>query len=415
MTQHKARWGFGVCLLGLSAVAQAVDPQPLNPDDPIVLIPTVKLSQGYDDNVDRVPEGSEEGSTVTTVEPDLRFVARAGQDSYEFRYTPVFKYYGSSNFDDRNEVRNNQSLNLNGSAALNRRNSVDISLGFQREESEITDTNKVTRLNPSFEEETEGDIRQAYRAGLTHTLGADGAKGRLTTGVSHLWNRYRTNLTTLSNNQSKEYDNLSLSSTFYWSVSDKTELLVGGRYGEFDYLWSESRLNNDVVSGFVGATWNMSAKTTGRLRVGQTEKRFERNSQRDNDAASWNASLVWQPLQRSAVTLSTSGDMVEGRQRLEGSILEDTVEQSTYGVSWRHEWNSRLQSRLGYAVQDKDFVGGENDGRNDEVSTISVGLDYAFQRWFDIGFEARFSEGESSAEVNNYERATYFLTATMSL
>ena len=59
---------------------------------------------------------------------------------------------------------------------------------------------------------------------------------------------------------------------------------------------------------------------------------------------------------------------------------------------------------------------GENAGREDELTTLSLGVQYRMRRWLEFGFEARFRENDSSiGEASSYEQGTYFLTTTISL
>ena len=391
----------GAALATAFGSAGAVDPMPVNDNGPIDFIPTLKISQGYDDNIEEAPD-NKESSNVTKVAPTFVLRAQERANRYQFRYTPTLQRYSH----DSDDNRVNHFATATSRLILDSRNRVSLGLNVRRNQATLNDTNR--RFN-----EDEGDTSERYKLDGTYAFGARGSKGQIELDSSYIWNRYSNNLTSGSNNQSEEYNSPRAGATFLWRVAPRTQLLIEGRYADFDYTWSESNLDSTNLSALVGARWQTTAKTSGSLRVGREDKDFEDASKADTDATRWQAQVNWRPVAHSRVRLNTANALEEGSQ-VEGAG-ENTIEQTTYKLSWDYDWDGQLSSTVGYRLRDKDYIGGGNDGRNDELHTVSLGVSYSFRRWLDFGFETRFKDNDSTNANASYDRNTYFLTATLSL
>lgn len=399
---------LGAALLGIAINASAVEPMPINKGGAIQFIPTIDLSQGYDDNIDEAPTGEEESSNVTKVVPTFLLAAQERQNRYQFRYTPELQLY--SHESDDNRVNHNAALTSRMS--FNTRNALNTGLRFARNQEAITATNRRF-------DETDGDINNRLTVDGTYQFGADKARGQIEVNAKFLANRYANNKVGGSNNQSREYNNPTLDLTYFWRVAPKTRVLLEGRYSSYDYQWNESQLDSNTMSSFVGVAWDATAKTQGSVRVGREEKSFDSSSKTDTDLTAWDAEISWEPMARSRIQLSTSNRFEEGSEESPGVAFEETIEQTTYSIRWQHDWDERVQTNVGMSVRDKDYLGGSNDGRNDQTETVSLGITYSVRRWLDLGFEAQFKNNDSdnpgSSFDASYDRNNYFFTITMSL
>ena len=153
--------------------------------------------------------------------------------------------------------------------------------------------------------------------------------------------------------------------------------------------------------------------------MGQEDKSFDDAAKEDTDITAWEAQVTWEPMKRTSIKLSTSNRFEEGSESSPGVAFEETIEQTQYDIRWNHNWNERIRSDVGLSLRDKAYLGGANDGRNDELQILSLGMSYSLRRRLEIGLEAQFRQNDSdtpAAQVNaNYNRDTYFLTVTISL
>ncbi|RZU99086.1 outer membrane beta-barrel protein [Spiribacter vilamensis] len=401
------RYQSGAALLAAAALlttagtAHAVDPMPLNQDGPFEFIPTIKVSQGYDDNVNESADGDEESSNVTKVAPSFLLRAQEQANRYQLRYTPSFQRYSH----DSDENRVNHNAAATAQLTLDSRNRLGLGLTANRNQSTPGD---------SEGDPDEGDINERLAFNGDYTFGARGAQGQIELDGGYVWNRYANNLTGTANNQSEEYDSPRFGARFLWRASPKTQLFVEGRYADFNYTWSESRLDSENLSASVGARWQATAKTSGSFQVGRQEKSFDDATKSDEDVNSWQAQVTWSPETYSSVTLATANTLEEGSEASAGKSRENAVEQTTYSINWDYAWSGRVNTNLGYSLLEEDSVGGNLDGQSEETDTVTAGVSYSFRRWLDFGFETRFKD--NSADVGDgYDRNTYFLTATLSL
>mgnify|MGYP000314677168 CR=1 FL=1 len=402
-------------LLGVSSSALALDPMPVNRGSQIEFVPTLSIAQGYDDNVDQAPSGDERSSNVTRLTPDFLFRSQERANQYQFRYRPELLRYSHESDDNRVDHR----ATANARLTFDARNRLTLISSASRTKALLNDTNREA-------EESEGDINEQISVDATHRFGATDAPGALQFRLGHLWNRYANNLTTVeteegrvgSNKQSKEYDSLRLGSTFFWQVAPKTRMFIEGRYTDFDYLWAPSTLGSTNMSALAGVTWLATGKTEGSFRIGRERKDFDEASQSDEAITRWQARLIWRPIERSEWVLVTQNSLEEGSESALGLVNERAIEQTSWSLNWRHQWDDRWRSDIGYSQVDRAYVAdtGENAGREDELTTLSLGVQYRMRRWLEFGFEARFRENDSSiGEASSYEQGTYFLTTTISL
>ena len=385
--------------LGTAAsTAGAVDPMPINDDGPVDFIPTLKVSQGYDDNVSETKSG--EGSNVTQVAPTFLLRAQERANRYQFRYTPTFERYSH----DSDDNRVNHFATANSRLIFNARNRVNLGLSARRNQQTIGESERQTS------QVDEGDINERLTLDGTYTFGARGAKGQIELAGGYLWNRYdnNPNLT-----EDQEYDSPRAGATFLWRVAPRTQLLVEGRYADFNYTNGDPReRDSQNLSALVGARWQATAKTSGSVRVGREDKDFDDADNDDTDANRWEAQVNWRPAPHSRVRLNTGNSIKEA-----DSGTEEAIEQTIYGLSWDYDWDGQVSSNISYRFRDKDYIDsdGSTDDRNDELHTVSVGVSYSFRRWLDFGFETRFKDNDSTEGPQSYDQNTYFLTATLSL
>jgi hypothetical protein len=371
-------------------------------------VPTVTVSQGYDDNVNELPGGGEESSNVTTVAPNFLLRAQERANQYQLNYTPSFELY--SHDSDDNRVNHNASATAR--LTLDPRNRIGLGLTANRNQATIGDSEADTEADTE-----EGDINERVAFNGDYTFGAEDAQGQIELEADFVRNRYANNLTGVANNQSKEYDSPRIGATFLWRVSPKTRVFVEGRYADFQYTSSDSGLDSENVGASVGARWQATARTAGSVQVGREEKRFDAVGKPDQDINSWEAQLTWAPETYSTVTVVTANTLEEGSELQSGRSRENAIEQTRYSIDWEYAWASRVTTNLGYRRLEEDYVGGSrgSSGEREDTDTLTAGVSYSFRRWLDFGFETQIKTSDSSEPGSDYDRNTYFLTATLSL
>ncbi|WP_458735749.1 outer membrane beta-barrel protein [Zobellella taiwanensis] len=378
--------------------ADAIEPQAVDLGG-VGFIPTVKLSETYDDNVWEAPEGEDKRSSwVTSVEPTFTLAARDRLNTYQLSYRLNHSIYHSVHEDDHTD----HFVNADSHMEFNARNRLDLKAGYSKQQDTRDSTNR------DFDEQ--GNKYHATNIGGLYGFGAEAAKMQLEFGANHEWRRYDNNTgpaATSSATQEKDRDTLSLSTTAYYRVGPKTRLLAEIQRNDYDYV--TSNLDSEAWRYLLGATWQATAKTSGTVKVGFEDKDFDNPAKNDPDNSTWEVGVTWEPLTYSRVKLNTSS------RAEEGSSTEDYVDTSSYGFSWEHDWTPRITSNLGYTLTEKDYKGGSNEGRSDDLDVYNIGVNYKMRRWLDLGVGYTHKDNASNSADDRYDRNQVYFNANVSL
>lgn len=380
---------------------------PLN-EGPVKLIPTLKVSLSYDDNIDQSSASeAKRGSFVTKIAPSFMFRSQDRRNVYELRYDPAYSYYASESGDSHLDHR----LMVRSKLEFDRRNMLDLRANYSRTQATKDEINRAAG--------EDGNILERYGVDGNYRFGSTTSKAQIELKAGYLWNRYKNNLTADSstgspgsNNRSKEYLSPSVAGTFYWRVAPKTRLLAEVAYAQFDYQWASnerSSLDSKNLTYLAGVTWRATGKTSGTLKVGLTEKDFRSAVKDGSRATAWDANIIWRPIDRASINLSTKSRIAEG------SSTEDDIKQQDFRLTWKHQWDSKFSSNAGLLFREKKYQGGANNDRKDELTEFSVGMTYSARRWLDLGIEGRIKDNKSTLSDAAYDRNTIFFTTNMSL
>jgi polysaccharide biosynthesis protein VpsM len=375
--------------------ANAIEPQPIDLGG-VGLVPTLKISETYDDNIWEAADGGEKPSSwVTVVEPSLTLAARDRLNTYQLNYRLSNSTFHSSHEDDHTD----HFLRADSHMEFSARSRLDLNAGYSKQQDTRDSTNR------DFDEI--GNKYHSTNVGGLYGFGAETAKMQLELGANQEWRKYDNNRDSGSFTQTKDRDTLSLVTTGYYRVAPKTRLLAEIQYNDYDY--DTNTLDSEGYRYLVGATWDATAKTTGTVKVGFEEKDFADPAKNDPDNSTWELGVTWSPLTYSRVMLNTSS------RAEEGSSTENFVDTSSYGISWEHDLTDRITSNLGYSFTDKEYEGGSNGGRNDELDSYNLGVNYKMRRWLDLGVGYSYKDNSSTDADSAFDRNQVFFNVTASL
>ncbi|MCC6076909.1 outer membrane beta-barrel protein [Pseudomonas sp. GCM10022188] len=368
------------------ANAWALDPQGIKLSDGVIFTPTLKVAESYDDNF-RAVENDEESSWITTIAPTFTLGAEGRKSAYQVSYTAVSDTFHSSHKD------NNTDHHLTGDVGVefDARNRLKLNAGYH----DVEDT-------ASLDQQVENDMYNTKNVGGVYTYGAETARAQIDFGANYEELRY-TNSDHL--NADKERDSTALRSTFYYRVAPKTKALLEARYTDYNYVSNDLR-NSENTGLLAGVTWEATAKTTGTAKFGREKKDFDDSSVGEKSGGMWEVGATWEPRTYSRFGLNTRRGFDEGEDNA------STIESQTTTLSWEHDWAERLTSNVSYTRSDRDY---QDIEREDKIDTFGVGLTYAMRRWLDVGIGYKYSENDSDAVNESYERNIYALTFNASL
>lgn len=364
------------------------------------LIPSVLVGYGYDDNVWGTP-GETVSSDVITFSPQFLLRADKGLNVHELSYRLFGEYFNDSHDDDHND----HLFKYNSHLDFNDRNRLDLDAGYTKAKARRDTTNNF------FGES--GNQTQEYKVGGVYGYGALSGKGELDLGANYGWLRYDNNYNSGSTTRLNERNVANLLATAYYRVAPKTRALAEVRYADFDYRDSQSLLDSKGYAGLVGATWDLTAKTSGTVKLGYAEKDFSDPGQSVNDDGKfiWNVAATWLPRTYSTFVLDSRSYYAEG------SITESLIDTINTSLDWKHSWSPywSTNAKYSYIVDDYEGSGTINNGRKDKINDIDLGLNYRIVRWMDFGGYIHYRDNNSNQEISDWDRNVYGLRASINL
>ncbi|MDG1579418.1 outer membrane beta-barrel protein [Pseudomonas sp. GOM6] len=371
------------CAIGSTTPAWAITPKNFDVHG-LDFVPTLEVQESYDDNFRALSEDVE-SSWITTLKPAFSLTAEDRNSAYRLSYQAVSEHYHSA----ADASNTDHDAKLESILAFDARQRLHLEAGYKRQED--TASTAVNRENDKY---------HSSRFSGRYDYGARTAINQLSLAVSQERLRYDNSGEI---NADKDRDTLALTGTWTHALGGSTRALLELRHSDFDYTLADSRRNSTNQALLAGATWEATARTTGKVRIGYEQKDFDDPRVDDLDSPMWEVGLDWAPRTYSVFTLNARRAFDEGD---DGS---DAVKTTSTELLWRHEWTSRLSSNLSFGLSRQVYEGQERD---DDISSASLSLTYAVRRWLDISLGYRYRKNDSSVELESYERNIYLLSLT---
>lgn len=356
---------------------------------PWYVTPWVGAAVGHDDNLFLSPS-NERDSPLYIISPGVRFDARSANSVLQATLSGAIGRYTDSENDDYEDW----SARASGDFAFDRRNFLRLGAEYLRGHDPRGSTDRPITLKP--------DKYKLSSVNGTYAFGAPGALGRAEVYGGYGSKRYLNNHVFT---QASDRDTSELGGAFYWRVAPATYALVEGRYTRLDYKLSNSPQDSKEGRVYLGIVWEATAATTGTLKVGRLEKKFERTYD-DFSGTSWEGLITWMPRTYSKF------DFYAARMPTESTGLGSFILSDVFGASWTHGWSSTWSTGVDVRFQRDDYKGFD---RSDDITTVGLKVGYKFRRWLTFGAEYNYSQRDSNLRQYEYDRNLYLLTATASM
>ncbi|MEB2651826.1 outer membrane beta-barrel protein [Pseudomonas siliginis] len=366
--------------------AWSVEPQAINVYG-FDFTPTFALSESYDDNFREV-EHDVESTMVTRLAPAFELKAEDRNSATRVIWEPTRYIYHSAS------DASNTAQRLRADSIMEFTDRHRLKLEAEARKYERTTSTAVDGINDKIE---------SQRVGGVYTFGARSALNQIDLGASYAQLRYD-NADGI--NDDKERNTSNLTSTWYHRLGSKTRGLLEYDHTRFDYLQSNSPRSSRSDAVLAGAEWDMTAKTTGKLRVGYERKNFDQSGSDDLSNPTWQVDLAWKPRTYSTFTFLARQAMAEGD---DGS---DAVKATFTQIGWRHGWAERIttiaEAGMGHYVY-------EGQDRSDDLQDYKLGVNYAMRRWLDVEVAYRHRDNDSDADNESFTRNVFQITFDVSL
>lgn len=350
----------------------------------IRLYPAIQFGLGYNDNV-ASSSNNLIGSMVQFYRPELVSEARFGSDRYTLSYHGNYGRYSNSSADDYY----NHEVWAAGDNYFSSRARIGWGVGYVLSSDARGATDVATTSEPN-----------RWHAPVVRVFGAYGAKdaiGRFELEGSMMQKRYENNLAVTKIN---DVDLGMLSGSFFYRIMPKTSLVFELRNYWSDYSVSASTRDNTDTRVYVGATWDITDKTSGTVKVGVSRKNFNSNLYSDASTRSWEGSVRWLPLTYSSLTLMTM------RAPVDSTGLGDYLLNTSTNLIWNHRWSRSLSSRATVGSFKIDYI---NAPREDRITNYGLGLFMDVSRNARLSVDYTYSERSSNQADNDFRRKVLML------
>jgi hypothetical protein len=382
---------------------------------PVKFVPTLGISQTYDDNIFQQPIG-ETDAWVSRVKPQLQFIAQKDANVGAVTYMGDYGFFSSGSQDDYDD----HTLSGDGYIEANGRNRFTVAasaakLHDPRGTGGSEGINAGTRAVP--------DEYDAMGYSLKYDFGSDEARFGFglsagTDDVEYQNNRDET--------QFRDRNNTSYAAQLSGRLASRTKVFVEFAVTDIGYDVAPQLRDGQgniisVVPGVplvgatldseernisIGAEWEATGKTTGSIKIGRLAKDFDSAVRDDADFINWEASILWTPRTYSYLTFTAS----KAPQETNGTGA--FILMRSYDVNWTHDWSSYWHTDVSVGLGSDTF---QNDPREDDRETFAASINYDYDTWMNVGLGYSYNSRNSNNNLFDFNRSQLMLSFDVSL
>jgi hypothetical protein len=355
------------------------------------LYPSLNIISGFDDNI-LATEQNEESSWVTRINPNFLFEAEKENILAQLNYSLEKGIIHSSSEDNYFDQNLTGTLNI----LANRKNRFDLqtSIAQGHEARGDEDGGAVTQTTAPLEYSLKS-VQGIY------TFGGLKAKGNIELSGGYKDKKF-TNFRDIT--QTRDFDQVDLGAAFKYRVSDRTSANAKIIRYELDY--DHSNKDNTNTRYLLGAAWDATAKTSGFIDIGWSEKDFDDSTIEDTNGGTWDISINWKPKTYSTFIFNS------GQEFGESTADSSYINTKNYGINWDHYWKEHIKTTLSYNKTSEDYG---NSDRKDTTDTYTFGVNFETKRWLNMGLGYTIIDRKSNFNDRSFEKNTLLLTVQMSL
>ena len=392
-----------------SAPSFSIDPAPVNMG-PVDFIPTLDLDIKSDDNI-YSSNDNEISSEIFVIRPELLFLAQDNLNTYKASIALESGTYNDGGEGDDDYL--DGKLHLDGHWEFNDKNRLDALLHLNRLHDARGDafTAGGTSNFPPSAIISEVDVYSSNDLGLKYELGI----GNTNTGITAAYmlhdRKYDDNKAldgTKRDNSNRNYESGLLDLSFFYQLLPKTKIFFEVSHEDIDY-------DNDInasVSGilvesldstetyyYLGAQWELTANTTGTVKIGGYDKNFDDSAIEAADGnfgeAAWALAIDWSPLEHAQFHFDSGSYVDENQGGATARAIQD------FSAAWRQAWLEHFSTIAEIKVTKSEHKGSEiilGKLREDTDTQFKIGAIYNFRRWMD--FELDYITKSRSSTLN---------------
>lgn len=391
-----------LCFTAPSVLAEnALDPAVINAG-PVALTPTTGFEVKHRDNI-YLQQRDPTSSWIYLARPELNAALQDRENLYQLNYKGEAAWYEVSRHNDRNDYFDN-TFSGNAHVELSDRWTTDAYAswaGLHEDRGTGLSEGLIGQVLP---EPVEYDQRDA---GGSLQYGTDGL-ARLEVRAGYMDRVYQN---FKDQTRTRDRDESSVGSTFYYPVAPKTSVLADYTFKHIHYpnpFETEPDLGSDENSLLFGVRWEITPNLISSAKAGYVDKDFSSSERQDWDGLGWSADLLMQPREQDSIVIQTS------RAPEETTLQGDFIKRSSISTMWTHNWSDRVYTELGGLYGEDVYEQSVND-RKENIYDVSFRVGYLFRRWVNIYAGYRYDDKGSNAPNLSYSDNTFNVGVDFSL
>jgi hypothetical protein len=385
-----------ICSLLLPAISTAADDIPMGSAKTkdmtgikvgaLEVHPYLTIREAYTDNVYLAPADTRD-DFITTIMPGLQLQLPYRRHTFLLGTNASINRYSQYNDENTTDWGTNVAGDLNFGSRLNLKLSDGYVSGHEpRSQNATTSIEKYKNNNAS--------------GSFTYIM-ADISKVQLDYSNAY-WKFKNSDFRTRDENQVSLY--------LYYRVLAKTSV-----FGEYEFKNvkfsndSTGNLDNNVNSGLLGVTWELSSRSKGTVKGGYLYKQFDAESNGTLHDFTASADIAHSFSDYDSVKL------VGARTVNESSLLGTRY---SVGTGLNGEYTHRFMERLSTTAKASynyekfsDIAPGESLLRKDGTFQAGATVQYAFRRWLDSSLEYYYRKKDSN--INTYDSVENNISLTL--
>ncbi len=234
--------------------------------------------------------------------------------------------------------------------------------------------------------------------------GAAEAQGRAELDLGHVAKTYDNNriYTALD-----DFTTTSVAGRVFYRLGSRSLALVEVSNAQASYDADLAKAGDNTERRYyLGMTWDVTAATTGIVKVGRMTKDFDQAGINGYSGSSWEATVRWLPRTYSVF------EFVANRSTAESTGVGTYDLNSTVSANWQHTWTQSLKSEAMVTHLNRSYGA---SSREDSANMYSLTVDYAVLRWLKMGMALGRTDYSSSDPAAEYKRNIVMATLKATL
>ncbi len=355
-------------------------PQPAYPNSNAIafdvgeaaIYPGVSLQFGSVDNV--FSQVSPDAATETshfTLSPRVDYIASGAKQTLWLGYLGNYRQHADAPQADFQDHR----LSVNSHTAFDSRRRLDLEASVAQSHQSIGLSRTLNFSDADIDALEEVDTYRINKVGAAFSYGNPSVKGELVGGLAGGSIAFNSNEDETRQN---DRDFTLAWSQLYYRISPRTRVFGNVILRSLDYDQPNEdgvKRDADTTTVSAGVVWELSGLWFGSVSLRNRQWDFDASTLEDSKSVLADAKLfwLWKPYSRFEFSLF---------EQVNNSVISAGVsENSALGVTWRHEWNDKISTRIKVQTVSQEEADGSS---NSDYSQVGAELRFAPRRWLQL-------------------------------